>query len=58
MVVSFFGTYTPKRNFGFTLGTTWVQKVLAGYLTPVMLPSYAVWRAGKIVVAREFKATL
>jgi iron complex outermembrane receptor protein len=44
VVVSFFGTYTPKRDFGFTLGTTWVQKVQAGYLTPVMLPSYAVWR--------------
>jgi iron complex outermembrane recepter protein len=44
VVVSFFGTYTPKRDFGFTVGTTWVQKVQAGYITPVVLPSYAVWR--------------
>jgi iron complex outermembrane receptor protein len=44
VVVSVFGTYTPRRDIGFTIGTTWVDKVMAGYVSPVVLPSYAVWR--------------
>jgi iron complex outermembrane receptor protein len=44
VVVSAFATYSPRRDFGVTMGTTWVQKVQAGYVTPVMLPSYMTWR--------------
>jgi iron complex outermembrane receptor protein len=44
VVLSIFGTYTPRRDIGITIGTTWVDKVMAGYVSPVVLPSYAVWR--------------
>ena len=53
MVFSFFGTYTPKRDFGVTIGTTWVQKVQAGYVTPVMLPSYGRMARLRILLAQE-----
>ena len=58
VVVSVFGTYTPKPSFGVTLGTTWVQKVQAGYVTPVMLPSYAVWRGSVFYTHKNYAATL
>ena len=58
VVVSFFGTYTPKRDFGFTVGTTWVQKVQAGYLTPVLLPSYAVWRGSVFYSHKNYSVNL
>jgi iron complex outermembrane recepter protein len=58
VVVSVFGTYTPRKDFGFTLGTTWVQKVQAGYVTPVMLPSYAVWRGSVFYQHKNYTATL
>ena len=44
VVFSVFGTYTPLKNIGVTIGTTGVDKVKAGYVGPVVLPSYAVWR--------------
>jgi iron complex outermembrane receptor protein len=58
VVVSAFGTYTPKPNLGVTIGTTWVQKVQAGYVTPVMLPSYAVWRGSVFYSHKSYSATL
>lgn len=58
VVVSFFGTYTPKSNFGFTLGTTWVQKVQAGYITPVMLPSYNVVRGSVFYSHKNYSVNL
>ena len=32
------------KNAGFTLGTTWVSSVNAGFVSAVKLPSYDVWR--------------
>ena len=58
VVVSIFGTYTPRKDFGVTLGTTWVHKVQAGYVTPVMLPSYAVWRGSIFYAHKNYTATL
>ena len=58
VVISAFGTYTPVRDFGFTLGTTWVQKVQAGFLTPVMLPSYAVWRGSVFWSHKNYSVNL
>ena len=58
VVVSVFGTYTPKPSLGVTLGTTWVQKVQAGYVSPVILPSYAVWRGSVFYAFKNYTATL
>jgi iron complex outermembrane receptor protein len=58
VVISVFGTYTPMRDFGFTVGTTWVDKVQAGYVTPVMLPSYAVWRGSVFYSHKNYSVTL
>ncbi len=58
VVVSIFGTYTPKRDLGFTLGTTWVEKVKAGYVSPVVLPSYAVWRGSMFYTHKNYAANL
>ena len=58
VVVSFFGTYTPRRDFGFTLGTTWVDKVQAGYLTPVLLPAYGVWRGSVFYSHKNYSVNL
>jgi iron complex outermembrane receptor protein len=58
VVVSFFGTYSPTRDFGFTIGTTWVQKVQAGYLTPVLRPSYAVWRGSVYYSHKNYSVNL
>jgi iron complex outermembrane receptor protein len=58
VVFSVFGTYTPKQDFGVTLGTTWVDKVQAGYVTPVMLPSYAVWRGSIFYAHKAYTANL
>jgi iron complex outermembrane receptor protein len=58
VVVSAFGTYTPKRDFGVTLGTTWVQKVQAGFVTSVMLPSYATWRGSVFYSHKDYAVTL
>jgi outer membrane receptor protein involved in Fe transport len=58
VVASVFGTYSPTRNFGFTLGTTYVDKVMAGYITNVMLPSYAVWRGSAYYERGKYSATL
>ncbi len=58
VVVSIFGTYTPKRDLGFTIGTTWVDKVNAGYVSPVVLPSYAVWRGSVFYTHKNYAANL
>ncbi len=47
-----------RRDFGVTLGTTWVQKVQAGYVTPVMLPSYAVWRGSVFYSHKNYSVNL
>jgi len=58
VVISVFGTYTPKRNLGFTIGTTWVDKVMAGYVSPVVLPSYAVWRGSIFYTHNKYSVNL
>ncbi len=58
VVASIFGTYTPLSNIGFTLGTTWVEKVNAGYITPVVLPSYYVWRGSIFYSHKNYSVNL
>ncbi len=58
VVVSVFGTYTPKPSIGFTIGTTWVDKVNAGYVSPVVLPSYAVWRGSIFYSHKNYSVNL
>ena len=58
VVFSVFGTYTPKKDFGFTIGTTWVDNVQAGFITPVMLPSYATLRGSFFYTHGRYSATL
>jgi iron complex outermembrane receptor protein len=58
VVVSAFTNYTPKQDFGVTLGATWVEKVQAGYVTPVILPSYAVWRGSVFYAHKNYTTTL
>lgn len=57
-VVTAFGTYTPFKHIGFTLGTTWSQKVEAGYISGVILPSYAVWRGSVFYNFRNYSINL
>jgi iron complex outermembrane receptor protein len=58
VVLSAFGTYTPKSSLGFTLGTTWVDKVNAGYVTSVLLPSYYVWRGSVFYTHKNYSVNL
>lgn len=58
VVASVFGTYSPTRNFGFTLGTTYVDKVMAGYITNVRLPAYSMWRGSAYYERGKYSATL
>jgi iron complex outermembrane receptor protein len=43
-VTSPFATVNVTKNAGFTLGTTWVSSVNAGFVSAVKLHSYDVWR--------------
>lgn len=43
-VGSVFGTFAFRDDAGVTLGTTAVAAVNAGYVSPVRLPGYLVWR--------------
>ncbi len=45
-VASPFATVNITRNVGFLVGTTWVAAVKAGYISNVVLPSYALTRGG------------
>jgi iron complex outermembrane receptor protein len=45
-VTSPFATVNVTKNAGFTLGTTWVSSVNAGFVSSVKLHSYDVWRGG------------
>jgi iron complex outermembrane recepter protein len=58
VVVSVFGTYSPMRSVGFTLGTTWVDSVRGGFVTPIVLPSYAVWRGSVFYSHKKYSITL
>jgi iron complex outermembrane receptor protein len=51
-VASPFGTLNVTKNVGFLLGTTWVSAVEAGYVSGVILPSYALWR-GSVFYRKE-----
>jgi iron complex outermembrane receptor protein len=51
-VGSIFGTYAFRKDAGVTLGTTAVSGVNAGYVAPVRLPGYMVWR-GSLYVQRS-----
>jgi iron complex outermembrane recepter protein len=43
-VSSPFGTVNVTKNAGFTLGTTLVSSVKAGFISGVKLPGYGIWR--------------
>ena len=58
VVMSVFATYSPKANFGVTLGTTYVDKVKAGHITPLLLPSYAVLRGSVYYTRGKYSATV
>ncbi len=51
-VASPFGTFNITRNIGFLIGTTWVASVKAGYVSNVVLPSYALSR-GSVFYRRK-----
>jgi iron complex outermembrane receptor protein len=51
-VASPFATVNVTKNIGVLVGTTWVAAVKAGYVSPVILPSYAVWR-GSVFYRKE-----
>ena len=51
-VASPFATVNITRNVGVLLGTTWVASVKAGYVSSVVLPSYALWR-GSVFYRRK-----
>ena len=40
------------------MAPTWVDKVQAGFITPVMLPSYAVWRGSVFYTHDKYSVTL
>ena len=56
--LSVFGTYTPRRHFGVNLGTTWSQKVRAGYINGVILPAYAVLKGSLFYDYRNYSINL
>ena len=57
-VVSAFVTITPKSNWGVTFGSSWDQKVEAGYISGVILPSYAVFRGSLFYRYKRYEANL
>jgi iron complex outermembrane receptor protein len=57
-VVSAFVTLTPQRNWGVTVGTSWDQKVEAGYVSGIILPSYAVFRGSLFYRFRNYEVNL
>jgi iron complex outermembrane receptor protein len=57
-VASEFVTLTPKRNWGVTVGSSWTQSVEAGYISGVILPSYAVFRGSVFYRYKRYEANL
>jgi iron complex outermembrane recepter protein len=57
-VVSEFLTITPQRNWGVTVGSSWNQKVEAGYVSGVILPSYAVFRGSLFYRFKKYEVSL
>jgi iron complex outermembrane receptor protein len=57
-VISPFGTMNLTKNIGFTLGTTWVSSVKTGYVSDVILPSYAVWRGSVFYERGKYRLNL
>jgi iron complex outermembrane recepter protein len=51
-VASPFATFNVTKSIGVLVGTTWVDHVRAGYLSPVILPTYSLWR-GSLFYRRE-----
>ena len=52
-VASPFGTLNITKNVGFLIGTTWVASVKAGYVSTVVLPSYALSRGSRLLPQEE-----
>ncbi len=57
-VATGFVTVTPLKHMGFTVGTTWSQKVEAGYISGIVLPSYAVFRGSVFYNFRRYSFNL
>jgi iron complex outermembrane recepter protein len=54
-VASPFATVNITRNVGVLLGTTWVASVKAGYVSSVILPSYALWRGSAFYRRKNYE---
>ena len=57
-VVSEFVTVTPRRNWGVTIGSSWTQQVEAGYVSGIVLPSYAVFRGSVFYRYKKYEVNL
>ena len=57
-VVSTLVTITPKPNWDVTVGSSWNQKVAAGYISGVILPSYAVFRGSIFYKFKNYEVNL
>ena len=56
--MSEFVTVTPQRNWGVTVGSSWTQSVEAGYISGVILPSYAVFRGSVFYHYKRYEVNL
>ncbi len=57
-VASPFAMVNATKNIGFLLGTTWVSSVKAGYVSDVILPSYALWRGSVVLQKSKYQLNL
>ncbi len=57
-VASPFATINATKRIGVLIGTTWVDSVRAGYLSPVILPSYSVWRGSLFYRSEKYEVNV
>jgi iron complex outermembrane receptor protein len=57
-VASPFGTMNVTKSTGFLLGTTWVSSVTSGYVSGVVLPSYALTRTSVFYRRERYEITV
>jgi iron complex outermembrane recepter protein len=57
-VASPFGTINVTKSTGFLLGTTWVSSVTSGYVSGVVLPSYALTRSSVFYRRERWELTV
>ena len=57
-VISPFVTMNVTKNIGFTVGTTWASSVKTGFVSDVVLPSFAVWRGSVFYERGKYRLNL